>query len=144
MGLTGCSLKAGHCVQEVEKASSIVPWNQEIPLAPRWPPPVLASCRTGALAVFTRTGVEDAAVQALGGGTGSSRRFLQPVRARVVAARAAVAIHIDFMAFHPSGGHDPPTMEPAALSSQGITLRGPLALPAANVSMAQAKPRNSS
>jgi hypothetical protein len=93
-----CRNSEAHLWQVGEKASSRVPWNQAIPLAPWWSRgswrPLALGGLVGALA---KGGWVAADHSDLGPGTGSSLRFLQPVRARV-AVRTAAAIHMGFMA----------------------------------------------
>jgi len=103
---------AAHLWQVVEKASSRVPWNHEIPLAPPWR--TLASCRD-VLVAGDWTPIVQAA---LGAGTGSSLRFLQPTKA-IVPARTAAAIHMGFMAPLPLRRRCLLTVDP------GASLRGP-------------------
>jgi hypothetical protein len=107
----------------MENASSKEPWNQEIPLAPWAMPPrswsgMRSSCRSwirpGTAARGASAGRRMAVLvgqaAALGGGMGSSLRFLQPLTARAT-VRAGTAIHMSFIVPTLETGRFSPLME---------------------------------
>jgi hypothetical protein len=129
---------AVHLAQFVENASSTVPWNQEIPLAP--PRPRLAELLASPDAApgdFV-SGACEAAAGDFGPGTGSPCRYLQPLTAMTtVTAVAAINIDLDLMAspFTWAFARSSPLRSgPQALTdSRGVARRrarnGPLAHP---------------
>jgi len=96
---------AVHLAQDVEKASSTVPWNHEMPGVPWRRVPELPDgagdsdegADGGVAEGGDATDSAAAGTSALGPGMGFSSRFLQPARA-IAAARIAAASRCEFIA----------------------------------------------